>query len=292
MKKMSKLLSLLAMLLLPVCLSAGLTVSVGAAVPDSIIIGSVTVNDGYYLKEGTTTPMSAKPTSGGYAYYKSGVLQLNNFDIQTTTTTNGIYTTIGDVIVELVGANTIKTEKKGIYTQKGALTVRGSGSLTITATESDHGAYINSNCTIEGGTLNVTTTGANANALYVEGSYTQKSGRVNLKSANRCLYTFGLSSLLGGALTLDGCDSGSYPAWHTYGDISITNCDLTITSCAGTGISSDVAEKINVNINGSAEIDIDADRTGIWCSQLTISNVERLLVSSGSGYYALYTQYL
>ena len=91
MKKISKLLSLLAMLLLPVCLSAGLTVSVGAATPGSVKLGAVTLDDGYYLKEGTTTPTSAKPTSGGYAYYKSGVLQLNNFDIQTTTTTNGIY---------------------------------------------------------------------------------------------------------------------------------------------------------------------------------------------------------
>ncbi|MBR6644815.1 MAG: carbohydrate-binding domain-containing protein [Clostridia bacterium] len=286
---MSKLLSLLAMLLLPVCLSAGLTVSVGAATPGSVRLGAVTLDDGYYLKEGTTTPTSAKPTSGGYAYYKSGVLQLNNFDIQTTTTTNGIYATSGDVIVELVGANTIKTEKKGIYTQKGALTVRGSGSLSITATGSTHGMYITGRCTIEGGTLNVTTTGADADAVYVDSEYTQKAGRVTLKSMARCLITMGYTYLHGGSLTLDVCNSDSYTAWRTYNDIYISNGDLTITGFASYGISSDVD---NVIINGSAEIDIDVYRYGISCKQLSIDDVDSLLVSSGSGYAAFDTHSL
>lgn len=289
MKKMSKLLSLLAMLLLPVCLSAGLTVSVGAATPGSVRLGAVTLDDGYYLKEGTTTPTSAKPTSGGYAYYKSGVLQLNNFDIQTTTTTNGIYATSGDVIVELVGANTIKTEKKGIYTQRGALTVRGSGSLSITATGSTHGMYITGRCTIEGGTLNVTNTGADADAVYVDSEYTQKAGRVTLKSMARCLITMGYSYLHGGSLTLDVCNSDSYTAWRTYNNIYISNGDLTITGFASYGISSDVD---NVIINGRAEIDIDVYRYGISCKQLSIDDVDSLLVSSGSGYAAFDTKSL
>ena len=288
MKTMSKLLSLLAMLLLTVCLSAGLTVSVGAAVPGSVKLGAVTLDDGYYLKEGTSTPTTAKPTSGGYAYYKSGVLQLNNFDIQTTTT-NGIYATSGDVIVELVGANTIKTEKKGIYTQKGALTVRGSGSLSITATGSTHGMYITGKCTIEGGTLNVTTTGADADAVYVDSEYTQKAGRVTLKSMARCLITMGYSYLQGGSLTLDVCNSDSYTAWRTYNNIYISNGDLTITGFASYGISSDVD---NVIINGSAEIDIDVYRYGISCKQLSIDDVDSLLVSSGSGYAAFDTHSL
>ncbi len=72
--------------------------------------------------------------------------------------------------------------------------------------------YITGKCTIEGGTLNVTTTGADADAVYVDSEYTQKAGRVTLKSMARCLITMGYSYLRGGSLTLDVCNSDSYTA--------------------------------------------------------------------------------
>lgn len=287
MKKMSKLIGILMVLTLLCCAVFAMTTTASAAVPGNVSIGSVSLYSGYYLKEGSTTPTTTKPSSGGYAYYKDGVLQLYNFDVVSTNTTNGIYTSSGDLIIELVGASTIKSAKKGIYT-RGALTVRGSGSLTVTATGEDYGAYINGKCTIEGGTLNITATGANADAVYVDAVYTQKAGSVTLKSATRCFVTYGFTYLQGGSLTLDGSDSGSYSAWHTYNDITITNGDLTITS-AGTGISSDVDDVI---ISGNAEIDIDVDGHGIRCKSVSISDVEKLLISAGSSSKAFYVNSL
>ena len=83
-KQMSKLIGILAVLTLLCCAVFAMGIHASAAAPSSIFIGSVTVNDGYYLKEGPTTPTTVKPTSGGYAYYKSGVLQLSNFDVVST----------------------------------------------------------------------------------------------------------------------------------------------------------------------------------------------------------------
>lgn len=270
------------------CAVFAMSINASAAAPSYVKLGgTVTLNDGYYLKEGSTTPTTTKPSSGGYAYYKDGVLQLSNFDVVSTDTTNGIYTSSGDLIIELVGASTIKSAQKGIYT-RGALTVRGSGSLTVTATENDYGAYIQGKCTIEGGTLNITATGANADAVYVDETYTQKAGSVTLKSATRCFVTYGVTYLQGGSLTLDGCDTGSYSAWHSYEDIYITAGDLTITS-AGTGISSDVDDVI---ISGSAEIKIDVDGHGIRCKSVSISDVEQLLISAGSSSKAFYVNSL
>jgi hypothetical protein len=274
-RNISKLIGIVVVLNLLCCAVLAMITTAVAAAPASIKLGSVTVNDGYYLKEGTTSPSTTKPASGGYAYYKSGVLQLYNFDA--VTTNSDAVSASGDLTVELVGANTIKTGAYGIEIS-GDLTVRGSGALTITASGRGGAIYTYGNCTIESGTLTASNVDGNS-CVFANDSYTQKGGNVSIKAeVSNSLYAKGLITLQGGSLTLDGAED-SYSAMRADGGVSITNGDLTIFSCGLSGI---YCPNKSVQINGNSEIDINVDGDGIQCNALTVSNVEQLLVSAGN----------
>ncbi|MBQ9797833.1 MAG: carbohydrate-binding domain-containing protein [Clostridia bacterium] len=140
-----------------------------------IYVGGVGMNDGDYLASGATETTTKRPATGGYAYYKNGVLTLNNYQF----TGEGfayeydgysdeqyfalIYSTT-DLVIELVGnSNLVGTaiyydkfydeyynaDTDGVRV-KGDLTVRGKGSLIIEV--EDDGFYIE-DLIIESGTV-------------------------------------------------------------------------------------------------------------------------------------------
>ena len=142
-----------------------------------LYVGGVGMNDGDYLASGATETTTKRPTTGGYAYYKNGVLTLNNYQF----TGEGfayeydgyydekyfalIYSTT-DLVIELVGnSNFVGTaifydEDHDYYFNadtdgvrvKGDLTVRGKGSLNIKV--EDDGFYIE-DLIFESGTVTI-----------------------------------------------------------------------------------------------------------------------------------------
>ena len=142
-----------------------------------LYVGGVGMNDGDYLASGATETTTKRPTTGGYAYYKNGVLTLNNYQF----TGEGfayeydgyydeqyfalIYSTT-DLVIELVGSSNFvgtaifydedhdyyfNADTDGVRV-KGDLTVRGKGSLNIKV--EDDGFYIE-DLIFESGTVTI-----------------------------------------------------------------------------------------------------------------------------------------
>ncbi len=121
--------------------------SLGEPVDDIIIyVGGVEMQDGDYLASGGSNVMSKAPSRGGYAYYKDGVLTLNNykyygegiqFFVNSNFDINSLILSETDMEIVLVGDNVISNTASigdGI-TVMGNLAISGDGKLDITATE-------------------------------------------------------------------------------------------------------------------------------------------------------------
>ena len=119
--------------------------------PDSVFVGGVELPGGMYLAVDSTVPTATKP-QGGYAYYKDGVLTLNN------------YTYEGEGYLYYADSDEYNYYA-AIYTDKAVtLILKGENSLTLTS-EAGDGISAEGNLTIDGtGSLNITST---ANGIYV-----------------------------------------------------------------------------------------------------------------------------
>ncbi|MBE6698955.1 MAG: carbohydrate-binding domain-containing protein, partial [Ruminococcaceae bacterium] len=149
-----------------------------------LYVGGVGMNDGDYLASGATDTTKSRPTTGGYAYYKNGVLTLNNYQFSGDGFAHEdsgydgyksyslIYSTT-DLVIELVGSSNLvgtavcyeedydyyfDADTDGIRI-KGDLSVRGKGSLNIKV--EDDGFYIE-DLIFESGTVTV---GSNDEAI-------------------------------------------------------------------------------------------------------------------------------
>ena len=118
--------------------------------PDSVFVGGVELPGGMYLPAGSTVPTATKP-QGGYAYYKDGVLTLNNYTYEGE---GYIYYDDGEYYYAAA-----------IYASKSlSVTLKGENSLTLTS-ESGDGISVESDLTIDGtGSLSITST---ENGIYV-----------------------------------------------------------------------------------------------------------------------------
>jgi len=106
MKQFNRLISLFLAVMMIAGLIPAAALTVGAAA-SSITVSGVTVADGQYLKNGSTTPTTDKQTSG-FAYYKDGVLTLSGYVY------NGEDKAIessGDLVITLVG-NNVMTQRR------------------------------------------------------------------------------------------------------------------------------------------------------------------------------------
>ena len=142
-----------------------------------LYVGGVGMNDGDYLASGATDTTKSRPTTGGYAYYKNGVLTLNNYQFSGDGFAHEdsgydgyksyslIYSTT-DLVIELVGSSNLvgtavcyeedydyyfDADTDGIRI-KGDLNVRGKGSLNIKV--EDDGFYIE-DLIFESGTVTI-----------------------------------------------------------------------------------------------------------------------------------------
>ena len=142
-----------------------------------LYVGGVGMNDGDYLASGATETTAKRPTTGGYAYYKNGVLTLNNYqftgegfayeyDGYSDEKYFALIYSATDLVVELVGSSNLvgtaifydedydyyfNADTDGIRIN-GDLTVRGKGSLNIKV--EDDGFYIE-DLIFESGTVTI-----------------------------------------------------------------------------------------------------------------------------------------
>ena len=133
---------------------------------DSVYIGRVVLVDNTYTTDGKSREEGSLP-SEGYAYYKDGVLRLNNFIYSgngkalNTKTKVAIYAD-GNLTIELIGLNDITLTKGSATTNfyclhtSNDLTISGKGRLTLENTGSASGENTALKCDkleVNGGTV-------------------------------------------------------------------------------------------------------------------------------------------
>ena len=129
---------------------------------NTVQVGGVPMKDGDYLPSGSDEVTRSRPVSGGYAYYKDGILTLNNFTLvgrgsvieSRTDKEDGnvdyssyahIFST-RDLVIELIGYNNVGPIEYdeledhvigyNIFSAK-SITIRGEGTLNATASYSN-----------------------------------------------------------------------------------------------------------------------------------------------------------
>jgi hypothetical protein len=196
-----KTLTLLLMLAMLGCAIFAMSLTVHAA-SDYVTINNIRIKDGQYLRENDSTATYTMPGSGSdYAYYKSGVLTLINFNITANNDFAVIYTSKDKLTINLTGTNSINTSYGYAFrtTSKTILTFMGSGSLTIDC--SANYAIHCSDLAIAGGTLTVKAAGY----ALIAYDYIQTGGTVNLSSSKdyQALWVQGPADISGGTLTVE-----------------------------------------------------------------------------------------
>ena len=208
--------AILCLLMLAYVIPAG-TFAVKAA--SSIKIANVTLESGKYLAVGSSSATSTKPSSK-YAYYKDGVLELNDFTFSGTG--YGINSSEA-LTVNIVGTNSFTTGGYHALWCDSSLTLKGTGKLTlqsstatairsnlalnilggvITASSESAGAvYAATTLTASGGTLLASTSSTSSIIINVGTSMTVNGGRIQATTSSN---TSGIS--IGSALTVSKGD--------------------------------------------------------------------------------------
>lgn len=212
-----------------------------------IYVGSVGMEDGDYLACGVTEPTKTQPATGGYAYYKDGVLTLDNYeyegegywyDVSQDWSYSCVLFSEKALHVKLVGRNKLKNtanECDGIM-MEGGLTVSGTGSLELDA--DNYGICCN-------------TYFDEAIDDYVEGSLIIQSGTLSIDADD--------AINIGGNLTMDNGKlvvSAYYTAVEVQGDVKINNGTMELVSSDSDGLC--CYGKITIN-NGSVYINADSE---------------------------------
>lgn len=142
--------------------------------PTFAVLGGVTLNDSTpYLANGASAAVADRPSSDGYAHFDAHtrILTLHNSIINGAASSNdnyGIYA-VDDLTIALEGSNSITADDAtfddffttwrgdsiGIYLQDKALTISGTGSLTVNAGKgaSSYGIYADGVTITDGATV-------------------------------------------------------------------------------------------------------------------------------------------
>ena len=210
-----------------------------------IYVGSVGMEDGDYLACGVTEPTKTQPATGGYAYYKDGVLTLDNYeyegegywyDVSQDWSYSCVLFSEKALHVKLVGQNKlINTAENGDgdgIIVDGNLTVSGTGSLELDADY--YGIYCDDYFD-------------EAIDDYVEGSLIIQSGTLSI-DADDAINIAGNLTMDDGKLVV----SAYYTAVEVQGDVKINNGTMELVSSASDGLS--CYGKLTIN-NGCVYID-------------------------------------
>jgi len=154
-----------------------------------IWVGGQEMTDGEYLANGATEATTVKP-EGGYAYFKGGVLTLENYQysgegfyVDGIGEYAAIYAT-NDITISLEGENSIDTSDGSafpVYAHECDVSFTGYGSLDLTAA-AYAGVYATNSISVDDCTLNITTEDSGLKAYY--GHVTINSGEINIDTDN------------------------------------------------------------------------------------------------------------
>ena len=167
-----------------------------------VYVGGVPMEDGDYLASGADEVSKTVPASGGYAYYKDGVLTLNNYVYsgdgyiyyyydEYDYYTGAVYCTLEELKVVLQGESALTNTldySDGMVMEKGTLVISGTGTLDISAAYgiSSYSVYdeeadesVGGNVTIESGTVLINTEDA---GIFAYGNVTVKEGTLEIIS--------------------------------------------------------------------------------------------------------------
>lgn len=237
--------------------------------PD-IYVGGAALSDGKYLANGAAQATGTKPASGGYAYYKNGILTLHDYTYKGKCNADAEnYGTLihsdSDIEILLEGKNRLTNTSMGdgIYTEYGSITIGGEGSLEIIAdTDGIYTEY--GDVTVESGTIKITTdyTGIYA---YSAGSVAINGGSLEIISGSDGIYAYDAITISGGEIKIDSEEDGIYAY---AGEFSVSGGEIKIHA-EDDGI---YAGEGNIVVSGG-EIKVYTDYLGIcaYYGDITVS---------------------
>ena len=206
-----------------------------------VYVGGVELNDGEYLSESGRVTETAP--SGGYAYYKSGVLTLNDYTCQgkgylygqaesedKIETYYALIYSEDSLQVELIGESTLtaaEITEKDVYIDgiiSGVdLTVRGPGSLVVK--DCSYGLDAKKNLVIRG--LNLTADTANESIGTFDGTVIIENAALTLNSEEDGIFAGSGLTVANSTLTIAAQKHGIY----SYTDVvSFDGSDITISA--------------------------------------------------------------
>ena len=229
---------------------------------NDVYVGGVGLKSGQYLdNSGNIT--TTKP-AGGYAYYKNGVLELNDYvydgpgflwkeEDDGETDWAALYAT-KDLTLVLKGENSLQITPSadeerdgiGVGAEKN-LTIRGDGSLAVNADRK--GFYVVGSLTITGGAVDVT---AGYSAINADDDLTISGGTVSVNVEG-----YGLDS---------------------YGSVIISGGHVDIVTEMWDGIWADE----NVVISGGSVDIVTEDYSGIWADENVVISGGRVDITAGA----------
>ena len=204
-----------------------------------VYVAGVGLNQGRYLD--TTGHVTDTKPEGGYAYYKNGVLELNNFTngdecgLWLDHADNAYYAAVfatKDLMLNLVGQNSLTSPATGYdeildtsfygdgLASVGDLTIQGPGSLTVSA--ANDGMRTEGDITISGGTVTV------------------QSGNLGISGSS--------VTVSGGSVTVDALTLSALSA--RLGSVTITGDYLELTA----GIDAVVTAKKGIAVEGDVAL--------------------------------------
>lgn len=279
MKQFNRLISLVLAVMMIAGLVPAAAITVGAAA-SSITVSGVTVADGQYLKNGSTTPTTDKQTSG-FAYYKDGVLTLSGYVY------NGEDKAIessGDLVITLVGNNVIRPSGDKVAIDAAYdLTVQGTGMLNITAAA---GVNCGGVLTVNRGRLIVTSSAGDA--VSVSDNMLVKGGTVsctaNVKTGAASALNVGGSIIVsGGSVSANG--NGVAGAVYSGGDLAVSAGTLIAGATATSALEiSGSAIITGGTVNAFSECE-DAPAVNIFGGDFSVTSAEVEIAAIADGIY-------
>ena len=239
-----------------------------------VYMGNVGMEDGDYLAVGADKTTKTKPATGGYAYYKDGVLTLSDYEYKGEgywyeyDYSTIIYSELDELEIVLEGENLLKNtepECEGITFAGNTLKISGTGSLKVDAY---YGIYVFGEFDADGLLIS-------DNALIIE------DGNITIESDDDAIYCEGRLTINGGKLTIDAFDDGIV----TYDDFTMNDGEIYIFTVDDDAF--DLSGDANVTIKGGIiNIESRDDGFSLWGSFIIEDGVVNITSTNDDGIWA------
>lgn len=256
----------------------------------AVIVAGVGLKNGDYLSNDAFVTSTQAPTTGGYAFYKDGVLTLHDFEYcgeghpyymdEDDYINNTVIYSTTDLILVLEGENTvIQTTEYGVCITTPSVVINGKGQLIL---EGDYGIYTyNGDMSIFDSEVSIS---AGVDGIYANyGDVTISASYVTINAWGCGIYSdYGNLSICGGVVNVASLYSEGIYVYE--GDIVISDGNVTIEA-NGDGMRINYGEVV---ISGGVT-DITAARMGITAGGIEISggHIKSTVNGSNKEKYAL-----